>query len=51
MKKKLLFCVLISNLISAQTQTIFDINNISLPLDNRGNLAKYLFTTECPRNF
>ncbi len=39
MKKILLVCVLISNLISAQTQTIFDINNISLPLDNKGNLG------------
>ena len=39
MKKILLVCTLISNLILAQTQTIFDINNISLPLDNKGNLG------------
>jgi hypothetical protein len=39
MKNILLVCVLISNFILAQTQTIFDINNISLPLDNKGNLG------------
>jgi hypothetical protein len=39
MKKILLVCVLISNLFLAQTQTIFDINNISLPLDNKGTLG------------
>jgi hypothetical protein len=39
MKKIILGCLLMTNLILAQTQTIFDVNNISLPLDNRGNLG------------
>ncbi len=39
MKNILLVYVLISNLILAQSHTIFDINNISLPLDNRGTLG------------